>query len=500
MSVSNEIGFELDLATVSDLVRLENAEIVIVDEQIARAGRYGEFYFAYCRVDGQLHSLNTYYQQQHLYYWDADSRPDTLTGAFRGEGYSPQELIFLKRYADTGEGYEVAETLFLGPGGDPRVVSNGRDAYATHPVSDGSFNLHVLRDRVTLPITLPLPRSNYGKNWQPFLIGDELFIVHEMEPFRIIKLCTESGRGEVVREIDIDFGLPCLRPIEPRIYPMFRGGSNAVASGGRILGVGRATSIGYRHSPFFWLLDEQGHFEVRFTDFFSEFYKRGFRIIDPTSLFFHDGGLCLGFCATERDWSYTQRVAHFLVMFRGAGKVPSERSLANFLARRSVSESGRGPALDDHLFLCAEMPGATAHDYENAGRVSSGEAGHLVHGPYVEIEEAGLYVAELSYLTLSCPADCAGKFDVTVSRRDESGEAVEYQMLGHADIDPSNREMAEVRVVFDTTGFVGWHLETRVFVEEEVRMSAFHIRTWRCQADDDAERAWAEIAERSCGR
>ena len=39
--------------------------------------------------------------------------------------------------------------------------------------------------------------------------------------------------------------------------------------------------------------------------------------------------------------------------------------------------------------------------------------------------------------------------------------------------------MREARVEFDTTGFAGKLLETRVYVEEGVIMNAFHIRTWR---------------------
>jgi hypothetical protein len=55
--------------------------------------------------------------------------------------------------------------------------------------------------------------------------------------------------------------------------------------------------------------------------------------------------------------------------------------------------------------------------------------------------------------------------------------------------------MREARVEFDTTGFMGKLLETRVYVEEGVIMNAFHIRTRRRLAPSGVARhLWPRFA------
>ena len=109
--------------------------------------------------------------------------------------------------------------------------------------------------------------------------------------------------------------------------------------------------------------------------------------------------------------------------------------------------------------------------------MSTGKAGHLVHGPYVRIEREGRFCAELSYLTKSCGARRAGIFDVTSSRV-IGGRQSNFQTLGYHELVPTNEGMAEAAIEFDTRGLAGALLEFRVHVEEGVELNAFHIRTW----------------------
>ena len=126
------------------------------------------------------------------------------------------------------------------------------------------------------------------------------------------------------------------------------------------------------------------------------------------------------------------------------------------------------------------MPSAVDSAHEMGGRVTTGrKPGHLVHGPYVKIAEEGRYSAELSYLTRSCPGQRAGVFDVTISQFDEADNLVDFRTLGSVDLPDTEGNMGEVRLDFDTTGHLGCVLEMRVFVEKDVKMNAFHIRTWR---------------------
>jgi hypothetical protein len=124
-----------------------------------------------------------------------------------------------------------------------------------------------------------------------------------------------------------------------------------------------------------------------------------------------------------------------------------------------------------------------------------GEAGHLVYGPYVEIDKEGRYCAELSYLTSGCPGPKAGSFEVTVSHPDKRGQQTDFRTLGQVQLPPTHGKMREARVEFDTTGFMGKLLETRVYVEEGVIMNAFHIRTRRRLAPSGVARhLWPRFA------
>ena len=74
--------------------------------------------------------------------------------------------------------------------------------------------------------------------------------------------------------------------------------------------MGRATSQAYRHHPFFWSIDEDDHLEIMFTEFFSEFYVRGYNVIDPTCMFFDGNDLVFGLACSELDWgTFTKTVS-----------------------------------------------------------------------------------------------------------------------------------------------------------------------------------------------
>jgi hypothetical protein len=142
------------------------------------------------------------------------------------------------------------------------------------------------------------------------------------------------------------------------------------------------------------------------------------------------------------------------------------------------------PGVDDadlgrQQFSCAALPAATAFQESHDARASIGTAGHLVYGPYVRIQHEGSYSAALSYQTTSCRGPTVGNFELVASRLDQRGQQMGFKTLGQVQLPPTNGKKREARVEFDTTGFAGSLLETRVYVEEEVIMNAFHIRTWR---------------------
>jgi hypothetical protein len=459
-----------ETVNVSDFAqrfRLEDAEVVASRESWVRGGDNAEFFFAFCFMEEQLVSLNAFYPMSNI-----DLHRAAGKGPFR---FGP---ISLNRYTRTAQGFDIAERVDIAPGGDPRVVSDGKRAFAIligdRTRGEQALLLDLLERRTT-PIELAARDLPYGKNWQPFLSGGRLFVVHELTPFRILHIDPATGRAETAREVDVSFKLPAFG----QSYAMLRGGANALVQDGDILGIGHATSQRFRHHPFFWRLSESGGFEVLLTDFFYAFQRRGYNILDPTSLFQHGTDVFLGLCCTERDWAHTQLVTNLLLRFRGRGGIAWGRPLSDWLAERPLTEDRGVANLDRHMFFCSEMPSATASQHELGGRISTGAQGHLVHGPYVSIQAEAHFRAQLSYLTKGGGSEQAGAFDVTAGRLDDKGTLTDFRILGQVVLPATRGNMREARVEFDTTGLRGMLLETRVYVNEGVIMNAFHIRTAR---------------------
>jgi hypothetical protein len=458
----------MNLLQLSAALRGPSAEIVILDESIANVGDHQDYFYSFCIVDGDLYSVNS--RSPVLPYYKMGT-PDFL-----------DDQIYLTRYARAVDGLRPAERVALGRSADPRAVSDGRNAYAISILAEDTPKsgvvlgalLHDLRTRRTKRIEVEAENFKYGKNWQPYMCNGELFIVHELTPFRVLKVDVESGRARMVRELDISFKLPCFHTP----YPMFRGGSNAVESKGLLLGLGRATSQRYRHHPFLWSMSHGGNLDILFTEFFYDFHRCGYNIIDPTSIFFDGDDFYLGLCCSERDWAHNQVVSHFLLRFPGPGSERRGEPLKEYFARRAITETRGAPNLDRHMFFCIEMPSAMSSKQEFGGRVSTGAAGHLVHGPYVRVEREGRFCAELSYLTKNCESIRAGVLDVTASRV-SGGRQSDFHTLGCRELIPTNGGMAEAAIEFDTRGLEGALLEFRVYVDEGVELNAFHIRTWR---------------------
>ena len=451
------------------------AEILLLDEKVVSIGEYAEFFHAYFMFDGDLWSLNGRYPVLPYY--------GIGTPGFH------DDAVFLKRYVMGPRGYEVAECIDLGPGGDPRVVSDGSEAYGiiiANPLAKHKALLYDVRRRSMLPIIAD-GDFVYGKNWQPYLRNGELHFVHQLTPFRTMRIDTRTGHATPLLEADVDFRLPQFHPysLHHTPFPMFRGGCNALVDGDLLCGLGRATSQRYRHHPFFWGARSGQDLSVVFTTFFQSFQRCGFNIIDPTSLFFHQGDLHLGLCCSERDWAHTQVVSQFLIAFRSSPRRADDSVLEAYFKRRATGEANGVPDLSRHLFFCIEMPSAVASMHELGGRVSIGASGHLVHGPYLQAP-SGQYVAEFSYLTRTCTGPRAGVFDVTVSRLDADKRQCDFVTLTSTDLHATEGGMRSVRLAFDLDPHAGRLLEFRVFVDEGVIMNAFQVRTWSDRGRDGA--------------
>jgi hypothetical protein len=139
------------------------------------------------------------------------------------------------------------------------------------------------------------------------------------------------------------------------------------------------------------------------------------------------------------------------------------------------------PGIDDgdlssQEWSCVALPAATACRDEVDGRMSTGAPGHLVHGPYVRIQNGCRYAAILRYWAIGDPDRSVGCFEVVASRLDRSGQQTDFCTLCRVAL-LAGGQARDVRVEFDTNAVTGMLLETRVYVEEGVTMKAFHIRT-----------------------
>ena len=137
-----------------------------------------------------------------------------------------------------------------------------------------------------------------GKNWAPFIYENEIYFVHEISPFRVVKL-----EGNVVYSV-FTKDLPAeIQPLDSD--PTLRGGCNGLDIGnGLIVGFGHdnyaATRDSIRHRPFGWCINMSKQ-DVSIVD--VDFaWDNKFNIIDPTAFIKKDGQYYLMTCETESAW------------------------------------------------------------------------------------------------------------------------------------------------------------------------------------------------------
>lgn len=199
-----------------------------------------------------------------------------------------------------GDSQVALDGEIVGAGEDPRIFTyNDWPAIVSVSVPPGEGPRTYLiecgpnsssRWRLILP-----PGLREGKNYAPFVDHDgQLGFVHSYDPPVILR---EYRRDVGVLELVASGGLSAISEMGPHGYSAYRGGTNGVAVGRYILGVGHTTrafpdgprflpdgsGIDYfRHRPYGWLLDLQSNDMLTF-DVVGPFLPE-FEGIDPTSL------------------------------------------------------------------------------------------------------------------------------------------------------------------------------------------------------------------------
>ncbi|MDG2014490.1 MAG: hypothetical protein P8J33_13360 [Pirellulaceae bacterium] len=198
----------------------------------------------------------------------------------------------------------------LGSGEDPRAFF-WRDSPCisapSHTREHGHINkiyVHKLRKWFTL---VPPKKMTAGKNWAPFVWNGDLHFVHSYSPFRVLKARFLSEQDDfMVLERVAEHRIPTPKSFDR--FSKFRGGSNALQWGNRVLGVGHTNERQGRasdtmiHRPFLFVYEPEQSVTYYAIDYD---YPTEFRIVDPTSLFAKNGELHLVTCETEFIWDRT---------------------------------------------------------------------------------------------------------------------------------------------------------------------------------------------------
>jgi len=132
--------------------------------------------------------------------------------------------------------------------------------------------------------------------------------------------------------------------------------------------------------------------------------------------------------------------------------------------------------LSSHTFFCKDLPHETICHNSLGGAKSKGVSGFLVYGPYVEILEATTYAVELSYLTANKKGKYAGKFDINLSKKNNEG-TFDFVKAEESLLNFTSTRIKNSTLYFDSSKYIGYKVEFRVFVEAGVDLYAFQIKT-----------------------
>ena len=382
-----------------------------------------------------------------------------------------RSLIVLTRYRRLDDGLHPHAERILGAGEDPRVVSDGTQAYVLSRIyrregqGTAEYRLFLLPAGREHDIVVP-PGLKVGKNWQPFIKEGRLFAVHGFSPLTILEL-RPDGEAHVVHQQETAFGLPA--PHDG--FTMVRGGSNGLVCGDSVVGLGHLTVTRDDHRPFVWVLDAAARLTLSIPATFFALRSKGFNIVDPTSLLIIDGELHLGLCASEREWFFGQRFLNLLI--RLPCSEPRELAGADsrglFDARGDLALSGVAMS---RTFIPRDLPHQLERRSVQDGVESQGQAGCLLHGPYLPIESSGRFLATLAYRTgEQDPASKEiGRFEVCAYRDGK------VDVLAGRSLSGTAGAPGGICLEFTTDAHLGWLLETRVFAAERTRLTVLSIR------------------------
>lgn len=151
-----------------------------------------------------------------------------------------------------------------------------------------------------------------GKNWSPLVVRDELFFIHEISPFRLLKARPIKNEKDSFIFLDTVFELPVKSLTSVDNYSTLRGGGNALPYENCFIGFGHTNEYkNYRifediiHRPFLWKLETGLTPSVTIFPAITEPFEESYQIVDPTCFFIENGKYYIMTCETQLPW-YTR--------------------------------------------------------------------------------------------------------------------------------------------------------------------------------------------------
>lgn len=447
---------------VNNVINNLNNQVKVLwkNEYTAKYNELFDVFYSFCLVNGKYISLHgemhieTFYKRRII--------------------ESKVAKLYRCEYEITDKGLVQTSKKYVGLGADPRMVSDEKNAYgyvigygeAKHPAF-----LYVENDNSLHPIKAA-DDFDWGKNWQPFLKEERLYIVHELTPYRVYEIDLNTYKLTLVNQVNSIYNLPA----HYTNHSMFRGGANAITEENFVYGLGRASAQPYKHTPFFWSSSNNEAPIFLFTDFFNQLSDKGFNILDPTCFFkLNDNQYCIGLVCSETTWFHGQKFMNLLLIVDEKNKFKKLPLLKDVLSIYSNVLVNNKPNLENYIFHCDRMQRDIPFTYEY-GVQSTGKRGGLVYGPYVELTEKMKLAVELSYLTVQEKGTKAGIFDINLSKELENGE-IERVLVTDCYLKATDKEISTITLYFDTSKFIGYKAEFRVIASRGYKLNAFHIRT-----------------------
>jgi len=142
-----------------------------------------------------------------------------------------------------------------------------------------------------------------GKNWMPFVYNEEVYFVHSVSPFRLLKMNGDTVSTVFEQSVESD-------RLAFDSYPTLRGGCNALqVDENTVLGFGHTTKSTSNtdiktivHRPYVWRLDMLNQkAEIQDIDYQ---WDNSYNIIDPAAFIIKDGKYYLMTCETNKVWGF----------------------------------------------------------------------------------------------------------------------------------------------------------------------------------------------------